>query len=49
MEVLAEEIEDPFGDDKNDLPTKKMAANIKKHVEELFHNWLSQSTWWFTA
>jgi hypothetical protein len=26
-----------------------MAANIKKHVEELFHNWLSQSTWRFTA
>ena len=23
------------GGDDNDLPTKKMAANIKKHVEEL--------------
>ena len=40
LELIAEEIEDPFGDDKNDLPTKKIAANIKKHVEELFHNWL---------
>jgi putative membrane protein len=38
LELIAEEIEDPFGDDKNDLPTKKMAANIKKHVEELFHD-----------
>ena len=35
LEIIAEEIEDPFGSDDNDLPTKKMAANIKKHVEEL--------------
>ncbi len=35
LELIAEEIEDPFGGDSNDLPTKKMAANIKKHVEEL--------------
>jgi len=35
LELIAEEIEDPFGGDDNDLPTKKMAANIKKHVEEL--------------
>lgn len=35
LELIAEEIEDPFGNDANDLPTKKMAANIKKHVEEL--------------
>jgi len=35
LELIAEEIEDPFGNDDNDLPTKKMAANIKKHVEEL--------------
>lgn len=36
LELIAEEIEDPFGGDDNDLPTKKIAANIKKHVEELF-------------
>lgn len=36
LELIAEEIEDPFGGDANDLPTKKIAANIKKHVEELF-------------
>ena len=35
LELIAEEIEDPFGTDTNDLPTPKMAANIKKHVEEL--------------
>ena len=35
LELIAEEIEDPFGSDENDLPTQKMAENIKKHVEEL--------------
>ncbi|HMK05974.1 MAG TPA: bestrophin family ion channel [Flavobacterium sp.] len=35
LELIAEEIEDPFGGDANDLPTKKIAENIKKHVAEL--------------
>lgn len=35
LELIAEEIEDPFGDDENDLPTKKIAENIKRHVEEI--------------
>jgi putative membrane protein len=35
LELIAEEIEDPFGDDENDLPTKKISENIKKHIEEL--------------
>ncbi|MFM2214367.1 MAG: hypothetical protein RL427_1630 [Bacteroidota bacterium] len=35
LELIAEEIEDPFGGDANDLPTVKIAANIKKHVEEI--------------
>ncbi|MES2544293.1 MAG: bestrophin family ion channel [Bacteroidota bacterium] len=35
LELIAEEIEDPFGNDENDLPTRKMAENIKKHTEEL--------------
>lgn len=35
LELIAEEIEDPFGDDANDLPTVKLASNIKKHVEEI--------------
>lgn len=35
LELIAEEIEDPFGTDENDLPTRKMAENIQKHVAEL--------------
>ena len=35
LELIAEEIEDPFGKDVNDLPTKKIAESIKKHVEEI--------------
>jgi len=35
LELIAEEIEDPFGGDANDLPMKKIASNIKKHVEEI--------------
>jgi ion channel-forming bestrophin family protein len=35
LELIAEEIEDPFGGDSNDLPTEKIASNIKKHVEEI--------------
>lgn len=35
LELIAEEIEDPFGNDENDLPTQKITENIKKHVEEL--------------
>ncbi len=36
LEMIAEEIEDPFGEDANDLPTDKIANNIKKHVSEIF-------------
>lgn len=35
MELVAEEIEDPFGTDANDLPMEKMALNIGKHVGEI--------------
>ncbi len=35
LELIAEEIEDPFGDDENDLPTAKIAENISKNVTEL--------------
>jgi putative membrane protein len=35
IELISEEIEEPFGYDDNDLPTTKMAENIKKHIEEL--------------
>ncbi|HNQ28007.1 MAG TPA: bestrophin family ion channel [Aquaticitalea sp.] len=35
LELIAEEIEDPFGLDANDLPVEKIASNIKRHVEEI--------------
>ena len=35
LELIAEEIEDPFGFDANDLPIEKISSNIKKHVEEI--------------
>jgi putative membrane protein len=36
LELIAEEIEDPFGKDSNDLPMVKMAENIKKNVNDIF-------------
>jgi putative membrane protein len=33
LELIAEEIEEPFGNDDNDLPTRKIAENIKRHVK----------------
>lgn len=38
MEVLAEEIEDPFGKDDNDLPTDDLCEKIKLNVTEVFTN-----------
>jgi len=35
LELIAEEIEDPFGGDPNDVPTDKIAHNIKVHIAEL--------------
>ncbi|CAN5341718.1 bestrophin family ion channel [soil metagenome] len=35
LELIAEEIEDPFGNDENDVPTDKIALNIHKHIAEL--------------
>ena len=37
LELIAEEIEEPFGDDPNDLPTARIAENIRKNVEELLY------------
>ena len=36
LELIAEEIEDPFGKDENDLPMERMALTIKKNIEEIF-------------
>ena len=35
LELIAEDIEDPFGTDSNDLPMDRLAENIKKNVEEI--------------
>lgn len=36
VELIAEEIEEPFGGDTNDLPTKELSDKIEKNVQELF-------------
>ena len=38
IELIAEEIEDPFGKDANDLPTEQITKNIRKTVNEIFGN-----------
>lgn len=35
LELIAEEIENPFGTDDNDLPIDQICLNIRKHVGEL--------------
>ncbi len=35
LELLAEEIEDPFGLERNDLPTEELATTIKKNVNDI--------------
>ncbi len=35
LEVIAEEIEEPFGADENDLPLSRMTRSIEAHVHEL--------------
>jgi putative membrane protein len=35
IEILAEEIEDPFGKDDNDLPTDELCGKIKANVEDI--------------
>ncbi len=35
LELIAEEIEDPFGKDENDLPMHRMAENIRKNVNDI--------------
>ncbi|MCG9911187.1 MAG: hypothetical protein MH137_07790 [Flavobacteriales bacterium] len=36
LELIAEEIEDPFGSDANDLPTDSISKNIRKSVHDIF-------------
>lgn len=35
LELIAEEIEDPFGLDDNDVPTLQIARNIEEHISEI--------------
>ena len=35
IELIAEEIEDPFGKDVNDLPTDELSAKIRDNVQEI--------------
>lgn len=35
LELIAEEIEDPFGNDANDLPLDKISETIKRNVDEI--------------
>lgn len=37
LEMIGESIEEPFGSDSDDLPIDKMAANIKKHTQEILY------------
>ncbi|HEV7350415.1 bestrophin family protein [Telluribacter sp.] len=36
LEVIAEEIEEPFGEDANDLPMDTLCTNIRKAVQDIF-------------
>ena len=36
LEVIAEEIEDPFGSDANDISSDVLSENIRKSVEDIF-------------
>ena len=35
LELISEEIEDPFGDDANDLPTQELSEKIKANLDEI--------------
>jgi putative membrane protein len=35
LELISEEIEDPFGTDSNDLPTDEIAEKIKENTKEI--------------
>lgn len=35
LEMIAEEIEDPFGKDENDLPMERISENIRKNIHDI--------------
>jgi putative membrane protein len=36
IELIAEEIEDPFGEDENDLPLDDICKRVKNNLNEIF-------------
>ena len=38
VELIAEEIEDPFGKDLNDLPTDELTGKIRENIREILRN-----------
>ena len=42
VELIGDEIEDPFGKDSNDLPLTQLANNIRRNVFEIMHVELNQ-------
>jgi putative membrane protein len=38
VELISEEIEEPFGKDVNDLPTDELAVKIKDNIQEVFNS-----------
>jgi putative membrane protein len=42
LELMAQEIEDPFGLDCNDLPTGDIALTIRKNITELLSEGLTK-------
>ena len=44
LELLAEEIENPFGEDANDLPVDNICQNIKGNVNEILdYYWIKKA------
>ena len=37
LEIIAEEVEDPFNNDENDLPTEQIAQNIEKNIQQIIY------------
>ena len=37
LELIAEEIEDPFNNDENDIPMETLAQNIEKNVHQIMN------------
>jgi len=38
LELIAEEIEDPFGYDDDDLPVDELCAKVERNIKEIIQN-----------